>query len=444
MADRSIDQEVVQVGFEAPTALGSKVAATALLSALMVDIGTEVEFDTIASSGQEFDSGVALRQEWASGSLEGTPTYTELMYVLTNKFGQPATTNLGGSPVAYRHLWTRNGSSWPTPRPWTVERGVVNSPDPIDVATYFLINNLTLDFSRTAAQAIGGSAIARAFDVSSFYFTGNAKYTLTSAAGPPTAGTFTLTVGTPTTGIAFGATPAAVQTALEALPAVGAGNVRVTLTTLGPTLATANSVYTVEFIGALAQTAVTMTGTFTGLTPASSIALASAGAGAALPALDNIPILAGQVAVYVDALPANIGTTKYLRPFVYHYESGEQLDMFWPLNPSLPSFGGHTLGKATDAGVTLTLGNDPTGRDFYRKMRISESNFVRLEATGPTISGANAYRLRIDAHGQVYGAPGRGDQNRLSTLELPLHIVRHNTWGKAMEVELITSVPAAA
>lgn len=442
MADRSTAQEVIQIGVEGLATLGTKAVATKILTSMNVDMASEAEFDTISSTGQEFDSGVALRQEWASGSIDGKPTYTELAYVLANKFGDAVITNLGGSPVAYRWVWTRNGLTWPVPRGWTIERGVINSGDPVDVATYGLINNLTLGFNRTAEQSIGGSMIGRAFDVTSYYMSGNATYTLTAAASPPTAGTYTLTVGGQTTAaIAFGATPAQVQAALELLSTVGVGNVKVALTTAGPTTATANTVYTITYVGTLGQTVVTQTGTFTGLTPSNSIASAAGVVGGALTALNNVPILAGQVDVFVDPTFGAIGTTKFLRDFVYEYESGEQLDEFWPLNTALPSFGGHTYQKA-DAMVTLTVGNDLTGRALYAAMRASTSQFVRLQATGGVISGANNYRLRIDTHGLVYGPPARADTNGLSTLVVPLRIVRNAGWGQAMSIELVTDVAA--
>lgn len=440
MADRSTAQEVVQIGPEAT--LGTKVAATKVLTSLMVDMGSQATFDTITSQGQEFDGDVALRQEWVTGSISGKPTYTELGYILANKFGPPVIASLGGSPTAYSWTWTRNGLTWPTPSGWTIERGVVNSGDPIDVATYGLINNLTLGFNRTAEQSVGGSMIGRAFDVSTYYMSGNDRETLTAAASPPTAGTFTLTVAAQTTAaIAFGATPATVQAALELLSTVGAGNVKVSLGAFGPTLATANSTYIIEYIGALGQTTVVTTGTFTTLTPSASVAISATTVGAPLTALDNVPILAGQVDVFVDPTSGAIGTTKFLRDFVYAYESGEQLDTFWPLNTALSSFGGHTYKKA-DAKITLTVGNDPTGRALYAAMRASTSEFIRLQALGGVISGANNYRLRIDTHAKVYGPPARGDQNGLSTLVVPMRIVRNTAWAKAMVVELITSVAA--
>lgn len=442
MADRYTAQEVVQIGPE--TTLGTKVAATRLLSSLNLELASAAEFDTIASMGQEFDAGVAMRQEWATGAISGKPTYTELLYVLQNKFGAPVTANLGGSPVAYSHTWTRTGLVWPTPKGWTVERGVVNGGDPVDIFTYALINNLTLGFTRTAEQTIGGSMIARAIDADTYYLSGNATYTLTAGASPPTAGTYTLTVGGQTTAaINWNATPAQVEAAIELLSSVGTGNVNVTLTTLGPTTAVANTVYTIEYIGALGQTAVTQTGTFTGLTASNTITSAAGVAGAALTALDNVPILAGHVDVYNDPTFGALGTTKLLRDFIFDYESGDQLDMFWPLNSALTSFGGHTLNKA-DSAVTLTIGDDPTGRAFYDSMRTNTSNFMRLQATGPVISGANSYRLRIDLHGKVYGPPAKSDTNGLSTLDIPMRIVRDATWAKALVFELITSVASAA
>lgn len=74
------------------------------------------------------------------------------------------------------------------------------------------------------------------------------------------AGTFTLTLGTDTTGsIAFDADAAAVQTALESLPSIGVGNVSVTKTPQG---GFSSASWEVEFIGDLALTDVPkMTGT---------------------------------------------------------------------------------------------------------------------------------------------------------------------------------------
>lgn len=93
--------------------------------------------------------------------------------------------------------------------------------------------------------------------------------------GSPTGGTFTLTFGGQTTSaIAYNATAATVEAALEALSTIGQGNVQVTGSAGGP--------YTVEFVGALAKTnvaAMTASGASLtgGTTPGVTIATATAG-----------------------------------------------------------------------------------------------------------------------------------------------------------------------
>ena len=78
--------------------------------------------------------------------------------------------------------------------------------------------------------------------------------------GSPTGGTFTITVdGQTTTGIAFDAAAAAVQSALEALSSVGAGKVTVTGSAGGP--------YTATF----SKKVTTVTASGTGLTPSGGV-----------------------------------------------------------------------------------------------------------------------------------------------------------------------------
>lgn len=96
-----------------------------------------------------------------------------------------------------------------------------------------------------------------------------------SITGAPTGGTFSLTFGGQTTpALAYNASTSAVQTALQALSSIGAGNATVT--------GTAGSSYVVTFTGTLANTNVApivAVGTFTGGTsPAISVATTTGGA----------------------------------------------------------------------------------------------------------------------------------------------------------------------
>lgn len=100
------------------------------------------------------------------------------------------------------------------------------------------------------------------------------KQTVTITGGP-TGGTFTLTyAGQTTSAIAYNATAATVEAALEALSTIGQGNVQVTGNAGGP--------YTVEFVGQLQNqnvAAMTADGSSLtgGTTPGVTIATATAG-----------------------------------------------------------------------------------------------------------------------------------------------------------------------
>lgn len=90
--------------------------------------------------------------------------------------------------------------------------------------------------------------------------------TITADATPATAGTFTLTVsGQTTAGIAYNATAAAIETALEALSNVVPGDVTAIATT-GANLGAASAVVTLTWGGAFAGTNVTITADMAGLT----------------------------------------------------------------------------------------------------------------------------------------------------------------------------------
>jgi len=87
--------------------------------------------------------------------------------------------------------------------------------------------------------------------------------------GSPTGGTFTLTfIGQTTSAIAYNASAATVQTALQALSTIGTGNATVAGSAGGP--------YTVTFAGLLAGRNVPqMTGNGAGLTPSGTVTIAT-------------------------------------------------------------------------------------------------------------------------------------------------------------------------
>src|SRR4030095_1331327 len=101
-------------------------------------------------------------------------------------------------------------------------------------------------------------------------------------------------------------TASALEGLLEALPSIGVGNVAVSAdpaNTGAGDLTVAGNKYQIVFIGALAQQAVTLTGNFTGLTPAGSVTLTNPVDGAAPTALELVPVQPTECSVYVSTAP---------------------------------------------------------------------------------------------------------------------------------------------
>lgn len=135
--------------------------------------------------------------------------------------------------------------------------------------------------------------------------------TLTAhATTPATAGTFTITVnGQTTAGIAFNATAAVIQAALEALSNVAPGDVVVTSS--GANIGTAADIVTLTWAGALAGSDVTISITTTGLTGNPPVlATGTAGGTATVPGSeidaflwapdeDFVPSITGEVTIQV-------------------------------------------------------------------------------------------------------------------------------------------------
>ena len=128
--------------------------------------------------------------------------------------------------------------------------------------------------------------------------------------GAPTGGTFTLTFsGQTTAAIAFNATAAAVQSALEALSNVNPGDIKVTGNAGGPYTLTFGGQYLGDNVASLTATA-SLTG---GTTP--NVTMATTTAGGTATATDGTQKFAGFLFAEVSFYP---GSTKAGAPLMVH------------------------------------------------------------------------------------------------------------------------------
>jgi len=160
MPDRPLVQEIVELGVE--TVPGTAVPSTVKLQALTVELDTAITVDRIAPSGNLFDTIAAPRQEYATGSLTGYPTYNELPYVFSNVFGAAVITTPSGAVTARRWFWAPSSSVPWTPKTWTIRRGMAGNT--AEMAAYALLTGIGMSFSATAQPEISGDLFARALD----------------------------------------------------------------------------------------------------------------------------------------------------------------------------------------------------------------------------------------------------------------------------------------
>lgn len=431
--DRALVAERRQLGVE--TTPGTAVPTTKLLQAMSFDLRPDAEIDVYGPDGQKYDTVTILNKEWTSFPISGRPTYTELVYPLSGVLGAPVITTPGGATLARKWVWTPQVSAPDAVSTFTLMQGVPGGTA-AERAAFGLITELGLQFSRNGGNEMSGAGIARPTTQDVALDTNEVQQV--AITGGPTGGTFTITyAGQTTAAIPYNANAAAVQAALEALSNIAPGDVVVSGGALPGTPVV------VEFRGTLAQTNVgqmTTTDSFTGGTaPASAVTTTTPGV--APTGLALVPIAPGHCDIYLDDTAAALGTTKWLRGFVYEWRIGDRFNPIYPLNSALSSFDNYIEAKPAPTN-RLTVGNDPTGRGLLTTMRNNATKFMRLEATGPLIESGQNYRLRIDTAVKVAEPPDRGDEQSLSTLQWDFRIVYDATWAKAMEVELITSLTA--
>lgn len=170
-------------------------------------------------------------------------------------------------------------------------------------------------------------------------------------------------------------------------------------------------------------------------------------------ATDMVPILPGQVCIYVADTHAALdlggvsdpakrqGTALSIHPSI-----GGRFDPVWYLNCVLPSFGTFVEAPEPDFSLDYMVEANANGLAWLDKFRTGMTQHVRIEATGPRIyDGATTdqfYMLRWDFAVKVLEPGDKSDEDGVYAISPSLQVVHDPTWGKATEVVLINKVPS--
>lgn len=432
MAVRPVVEEVSQLGLESVE--GTPVAANRRLLGVGFNLMEAAEFDEVIPQGMAVATAVPIRQNWSTWEISGDsyPDYNALLFLFSLLFGAPTTTTPGGATNARQHVWTPPATAI-SKLFATIEKGQPGGT--AELAAGATMTDLGLSFSRTAAQELSGSGFARLMDYAAVV--GVDEVNVVTITGGPTGGTFTVTVnGQTTAGVAYNASAGTLQTALEALSNVVPGDVSVTGSAGGP--------YTLTWAATFANTNMTVTSSGAsltgGTTPAATTTTTQQGG---ITDIACVPILAGQVDVYMDTAGAGLGTTKLTTDFAAELSIGGLRGPVWVLNSALPSYK-ESVALRPDVSLNLELGNDATSRALVSDMRLGTTKFIEIRATGGEIESGQNYSLKIQMAGQVNEAPSAGDRDGASTLPFSFRAVHDPTWNAWVRVVLVNGLASTA
>lgn len=416
MPERASVFETIYLGVE--TTPGTAVAPTRVLNSMSIQPSPKVAVNSFRPFGNKFPTLATKGKDYTEAKLSGQPDYNEIIYMLSSLLTTPVTVAAG---TGYQHTFSPNSTSADSPKTFTVLTGSEGMRS--GRFGYGLVNSFGLKYTRDNIES-SGSLMGQKY--------GDDTVRYLYLTGTPTGGTFTITVGANTTaGIAFNAAAATVQSALEAIASVGAGNVVVTGTALptGPlTIVFADSVVT----DIVTASGASLTG---GTTPAASIQRIANGTSS----LALKPVVPEQFSCFIDSTAAGLGTTKLLRLLSLDWNISDRYGMVWPLDAAQASYAAH-VELAPKVELKMTLEADAQGMALFRNMRRGEMRFIRLNAVGDTFDTGQNYTLRIDQAAQVTAIDDFSDQDGVFAVGFGLTGYHDGTWGRGLQAMVKNTV----
>lgn len=420
--ERADVYEVTQFGVE--SVLLTAVPATKRATQVSVTNQIMIETSTHRSRGSRFTNVAIGNKEWTEADWQAdVATYTEPAYAVAAAFGSPdIATPIGGTLT---RDWTTQIRAFSGANPKSLTLESANFVRAGKSAGH-TIDNIAFDFTRDGvswnAHSFGGVLTDAITPTPGT----NETQTITIT-GTPTGGTFTLTFMGETTGtIAFDATSAAVVTALEALPNIGAGGVTATGGALPgtPVVVTFKLQWASQNVPMMVDNDAGLTG---GTAPA--VAITESAAGAPLTELSNIPVAGNQWNLYVDTSAAGLGGTKLPRALEVSWSMSGLWGPLWVGNTANPSWV-NVVPLAPDTEFRMLIEADATGMSYLTQLRAGTRIFPRIEAIGQLIEGSLYHRWLHDFCVLLTDVTPFGESQGIVTTEYSGVLAHDSTWDR--------------
>jgi hypothetical protein len=405
------------------------------LNGIGIRLGASITANPVRIPGALVPTDVTIDDDFSVGDVEGRVDFNSAAYVLSSLFGPATITALGGSPAAYQWAWLWGGRRPNRPVSYSVYNGFAESSD---LATGFVFNSLSIGGGRGDGFDLSGDGFARALTAGQNAGGITAEVQTITENGTVSGGTFTITiveVNETTAAIAYDANAAAIQAAIDALPSILPGDIVVA----GGPISTTPATFTYRgYFAGRNVAALTVDGAL--LTGGGSYDVTTTTPGA--DAVVDVPVVpAGAVMgnIYLDTTWAGLGTTQLLHAYNMDLSIGERMSRVRPINKSLSSDSVIDVGEQ-DHTLTLTLGRNAVADAQLARLRNGTKVFPRVEWEGDTISGANEYRLMIDAciNYTEIGMPD--DNDNVSVRDFTGTLAIDETSGNVIQVTLVNTL----
>ncbi len=156
-------------------------------------------------------------------------------------------------------------------------------------------------------------------------------------------------------------------------------------------------------------------------------------------AIEPVPVMPTQVDVYLDSYGGTLGTTKLTRALSAELAISDRYNTVWALNSAISGFAAH-VETAPSATLKLLAEADSSGMAPLTTLRNGSKCWLRIRATGNTISGSDKYQLTLDLCGTVADVGEFSDEDGVYAIEWTFNATHDATWGKAMTAELINTL----
>ena len=156
-----------------------------------------------------------------------------------------------------------------------------------------------------------------------------------------------------------------------------------------------------------------------------------------------VPIMPHQVAIYLDPLSANIGTTKLTRAFACDISVSDKYSALYTIDRANARGFAGLVERRPAITMGLTMEADAAGMGNLTRLRNGDSVFARVEAIGGQIgAGPATYLFTWDMALKVVDMGDFGDEQDTVANDWTFRAVWDVAWGKSVDVQVVNQVAA--